>query len=88
MSAIGRKQTFTAASEAVELIEQLENARDLFASAFAEESPKNAAKIKKATVADVFEDEVDDEGDADLATRPTFCWARRLIPQRSVSVIR
>lgn len=51
------------AKEAVGIIDQLQNARDKFAAEFADESPKNKAKIAKARIADVFDDEVDDEGE-------------------------
>lgn len=46
--------------DANELIAQLEAARDLFAKEFKSE---NKAKFAKASIADVYEDEVDDEGE-------------------------
>lgn len=48
------------ADDAAKLIEQLENARDTFAAEFKKE---NKAKFAKATIAAVYEDEIDDEGE-------------------------
>lgn len=51
------------AGAAADFILQLETARDRFSDEFADENVKNKAKIKKATVAAVYEDEIDDEGE-------------------------